>query len=199
MQGGLVGEFNTFLNIPPILFPPPSCSRLGRSSHSSFFPSPHPSWLHVDSSIRRRVVFLKVETNNTITFRFRLLKKQDIAVWLDDSEVGVLPVKTWRPSLPMDTSCPLKALDTETRYIQSHENYCSLQMARTCVSATAREKTRKPACPDHQTEFQRFPVRASTIFDILLTMLVVAAFLPLKTWERLRLFPVDLELRALQK
>lgn len=97
-------------------------------------------------------MFLKVETNNTITFRFRLLKKQDIAVWLDDSEVGVLPEKTWRPSLPMDTSCPLKALDTETRYIQSHENYCSLQMARTCVSATAREKTRKPACPDHQTE-----------------------------------------------
>lgn len=54
--------------------------------------------LHFEPGIRTRIVFLKVETNNTITFRFRLLKKQDIVVvCADDSEPRsrvFLPVRT---------------------------------------------------------------------------------------------------------
>lgn len=51
-----------------------------------------------------------------------------------------------------------EALDTETRYIKSRENYAGCRWHAVAFSEPRREKTGKPTCPDHQAAFQRFPV-----------------------------------------
>ena len=123
------GGFNTFLNIPSTSPPPSFPSRKILAFLFLLFILLEPSPLlpsYNDSSIRGRVVFLKVETNNTITFRFRLLKKQDIAVWLADIYIYIYISKS--SSLYLSLSLP-PLIPIGTRYtpkldiLKTRENY----------------------------------------------------------------------------
>lgn len=120
--------------------------------------------LHFEPGIRTRVVFLKVETNNTITFRFRLLKKQDIAVLVvcaDDSQLRSRVFPSVRTSLLL---LYLRPLLSSIRYRNSILKLdagiiptLEIVLTRTYVWH------RKPIC--NQAKFQRFPVLILMSFE----------------------------------